>query len=486
MKTAKEAAIDCVQAATHAQPVSLVGASASWVPSRFNARSQAPDGTLILYNSYTGAFSGFPSKLRGQVEALLHRNGFRGRCEGLTKYLSERGYLVPRGTNELQRARLQYGAAQHRSDRLELILLSSEECNFRCVYCYETFPRGTMAPWVREAVIKMVERRMPTLNSFSADYFGGEPLLGFEAIEEMAPVFKRLADEHHVHHGSTMTTNGYLLTPERFEKLIQWNVLGYQITLDGAPADHDQHRVLKEGGPTFNVILDNLRAMRTFNAPFRVALRVNFDPTNLPRIPDFLEAMAEFKHDKRFVLRFYPVGRWGGTNDDSLQICGLSGEAQRQRLDVLAAEQGHNPESRMPYLKSQNGMNVCYAARPHNLLIGADGKIMKCTIALDTKDHNIVGKMTRDGRAEIDVDKMLKWVAPYFEDDTACKRCFYLPVCQGCSCPLPRVETGERPCPPEKLQIRKTLISVWDVKNRTANRYDLEAQRLRRAETTAR
>src|SRR5579875_955458 len=145
--------------------------SLKFVPSRFNARTTDPDGTLVLYNSLHGAISGFPAKVRDHVEQRLHRAGFEGRLEGLTKYLYDRGFLVQRGIDELQRLRLLYGNQQYKQDRLELILLSSEECNFRCVYCYENFPRGTMEPWVRSAILKMVERLAPRLNDLSVSWF---------------------------------------------------------------------------------------------------------------------------------------------------------------------------------------------------------------------------------------------------------------------------------------------------------------------------
>src|SRR5882757_488786 len=80
----------------------------NFVPSRFNARSADPDGTLILYNSFYGAISGFPAALRGDVEQRLRRAGFEGKLEGVTKYLYERGFLVQRGTNEFQRVRMMY------------------------------------------------------------------------------------------------------------------------------------------------------------------------------------------------------------------------------------------------------------------------------------------------------------------------------------------------------------------------------------------
>jgi uncharacterized protein len=441
-----------------------------WVPSRFNARTISEDGSLILYNSYTGAFSAVPSHSRDQVERLLHKNGSRAKPEGLVKYLHERGFIVEKGADEFDRFRLLYGRMQYRSDRLELILLSSEECNFRCVYCYETFPRGTMEKWVREAITKMVERRAPRLNSFKVSWFGGEPLLGYEAIEELAPVFKQAAEKHDIVYVSDITTNGYLLSPDKFERLLNWRVTAYQITIDGAPKEHDQKRILKGGGPTFDRIYDNLKAMRSFPEAFHVNLRINFDHDNMGNISEFMNMVKhDFADDDRFQLRFYPVGRWGGPNDDKLDICGVSALKDTQTLQVEGTQKGLNVESKLETMQSVNGIGVCYAARPYNLLIGADGKIMKCTIDLDTKDYNIVGHMSPDGRAEIDIEKFNRFVKPYFEDDTACRKCFYVPVCQGCSCPTVRIQQNTRPCPPDKTHIGSALKTLWKMRRQAAS-----------------
>src|SRR5262249_20711994 len=144
----------------------------------------------------------------------------------------------PRGTNELQRVRMLYGNQQYRQDRQELILLASEECNFRCIYCYDTFPRSTMEPWVRSAIAKMVETRAPRLKEMDVSWFGGDPLLGYEAIEELGPQFVDIAEKHGIYYSSRITTNGYLLTPDKFENLLKWNVRHYQITVDGVQEDH--------------------------------------------------------------------------------------------------------------------------------------------------------------------------------------------------------------------------------------------------------
>ncbi len=455
--------------------VSIKSRGVHWVPSRYNARAQTPDGVLVLYNSYSGAVSGFREPHSDQVCELLQQTGVHlESLEELPRYLVERGFLVQATANELQRFRLRFLQHHQRPDRLELILLTSEECNFRCQYCYESFPRGTMEPWVREAVIRLMETRAPRLNRLSVNYFGGEPLLGMEAVEEIAPAAQKIAGAHGIQYSSSMTTNGYLLTAEVFEKLVGWNLRQYQITLDGERECHDHSRPLKGGGGTFDRILENLRTIKSTAHDFKVTLRVNFTPVNLRSMRSFLEEIGDFKDDKRFSIRFFPVGKWGGPNDADLEVCGLGAERERQGLDVLAAELGYPAEGRMPYMMPTAKSAVCYAARPYNLIVGADGKLMKCTVVLDTKEYNIVGRLSNDGRAEIDIDKLVGWTAPYFEDDDTCKQCFFLPVCQGSSCPLPRLELGKRPCPPQKLRIGKTLTNIWQQKEGKGRLYSIQ------------
>lgn len=475
--TAKELAISSATAPANETLVQLKSRQVRWLPSRYNARATTDEGILVVYNSYSGAVSGFAKKDADRVASLLEKDGFYAdSLPPLEAYLAERGFLVRDHADELQRFRHRYAQRQHRPDLLELILLTSEECNFRCNYCYESFPRGTMEPWVRTAVIKLIESRARRLNFLDLSYFGGEPLLGLEAIEEIGSAAKQIAQANDIRYQSSMTTNGYLLRPEVFEQLIHNDTRSFQITLDGTESCHDHNRPLKDGGGTYRQILENLRAMKDTSHKFMVALRINFDRQNVPEMGNLLDEISDFRNDERFTLRFYPIGKWGGPNDGDLEVCGVDGESQKRKLDTLAANSGFKAEGRLAYIAPKSGSRVCYAARPYNLIVGADGKLMKCTIVLDTKDYNIVGKMTLDGRAEIDVDKLVAWTAPYFEDDETCKKCFYLPVCQGASCPLPRIESGTRPCPSAKLQIGPTLTGIWEQASGNGKIFSLSGQ----------
>jgi uncharacterized protein len=434
-----------------------------WKPSRYNIRATTNDGRLVLWNSYKGTMTIFESAQREGIEALLSRNGFSAKNEGIVKYLFERGFLVKGGTNEYRNIQMAFGQQHYRMDTLQFILLASEDCNFRCTYCYEDFARGTMKPWVREGIKNLVKKRLPMLRHLSVSWFGGEPLYGWEAIEDLAPFFCEIAEQNSLRYSTHMTTNGYLLRPEIAEKLLSWKINAFQITLDGIAENHNHSRPTRNGEDTFQTIFDNLRQLRTRPDDFLVELRVNFDKLNTPNLPDFLALVAsEFKDDPRYRLRFRAVGQWGGTNDDQLEVCGTE-ESSRIQLE-LKAEARKRGLNLSDQIKDVQGLGdqVCYAARPYNFIIGASGKVMKCTIELDKQDRNVVGTLSEDGNLCLDESKMALWTEPAFESDSKCKKCVVLPACQGMACPLIRFESGNSPCTPLRLSAKQELREMAD------------------------
>jgi len=445
---------------THALVQLTRTAPSAWVPSRYNARARDDDGRLIVWNTFTGNISAFEPGQAAAVEELLSQKGFAGPLTGIRKYLHQRGYLVARGTSEVQRLQLAFGQQQYRSDSLQLILLASEDCNFRCVYCYEDFARGTMLPEVRQGVKALVAERAPRLRELRISWFGGEPLYGWEAIEELAPFFLAQVREHGLQYITHMTTNAYLLTPGVAEKLLAWEIRDFQITVDGTAEDHDRKRVGRDGSGTFATILGNLKALRDRDDPFFVTIRVNFDRENYPNFGPFLELLHdEFAGDARFNLRFSAVGRWGGPNDAALNTCGEK-ESWQVKAELQDKARAMGLQVRGSLQDITVGSQVCYAARPYNFIVGADGKLMKCTVALDKQDHNIVGHLTPRGELVLDDDRMALWTQPAFQNDSGCGACHMSPTCQGMSCPLVRIERGERPCPDTKRHLHSELVTA--------------------------
>lgn len=457
-----------------------------WVPSRYNVRAVTEDGRLVLWNSYTGTMSVFPAAKRPALEKLLSQKGFTAGAKGVVKYLRDRGFLVKAGTDELRRIRLGFGQQHYRNDVLQLILLASEDCNFRCEYCYEDFARGTMQPWVRGAIKRLVERRLDGLKSLSIAWFGGEPLYGFAAIEDLAPFFCQVAREHSIRFSSNMTTNGYLLTPEVATQLLEWRINSFQITLDGAPEDHDRSRPTRNGCGTFSVIFDNLVSLKALPHDFMVDIRINFDRKNHARIGEFLDLCEkEFQDDGRFRLRFRSVGQWGGANDGLLQVCGED-EAATVQLEMKAEARRRGLKLSDDIRQVQGmGAQVCYAARPYNFIVGASGKLMKCTIDLDKQDRNVVGHLTEDGELRLDQDKFALWTEPAFESDARCKKCVVLPACQGVFCPLIRIETGDSPCSPLRMNAKREIREAADDPESRARKISVARGQVRRPGATS-
>jgi uncharacterized protein len=425
--------------------------------SRFNILATEDDGSLYLSNTMSGAFINVPAESAGEVKHLL-RIGHEGEAAGIVKHLADRGFLVKEEVNELFRARMLHEIVGRRTDTLQLIFLTSEQCNFRCVYCYEKFEKGNMQPEVREAVKLYINKKARFLNHLNIHWFGGEPLLALETIEDLSQEFLRVCAEQEIRYSSAMTTNGYLLTPDVANRVLDCGVNSFQITLDGDAEQHDQHRHLAGGQPTFQRIWNNLLELKKLERDFTCRIRVNFDQDNLPNIPNFIETLSEhFGKDPRFIVNFFPIGQWGGPNDDELNVLSEK-QAFSQALSLceMAIDKDLNNvlDNRL-----KPGGYVCYAARPNSFVIGSDGILYKCTVAL-YNEKNIVGKLLPDGTMRLNHDNMALWVMNDESEDPGCKTCFFRPACQGASCPLVRIESGKAPCPPEKKNIQKTLRVV--------------------------
>ncbi|MGG3469064.1 radical SAM protein [Neobacillus pocheonensis] len=311
-----------------------------------------------------------------------------------------------------------------------------------------------------------VQDKASSLTGLHISWFGGEPLISLDVIEELSESFLAIAKENQIQYSCDLVTNGYLLTTEVFERLISWNINQFMITIDGIGEVHDRRRHLTGGGKTFDKILDNLMAIKDVPGSFNVTIRTNFDEDNLQATSELIRFLKDhFADDERFGIMFRPVGQWGGKNDDDIPVCSRTMANQKiWELSDEAITQGFSMSS-MITDSLMPSASVCYSAKPHSLVVGSDGQLYKCTLSLN-EEFNKVGKIHEDGNLELDYDKIANWVTSGEETDTGCQSCFYRPACQGNHCPLYRMRTGERPCPYEKRNIKKVLNLIWKNNNK--------------------
>jgi len=159
---------------------------------------------------------------------------------------------------------------------MKVVLHLTTSCNLRCKYCYAPHAkRATMSiETARKAIdLAVAEGR----RSACVSYFGGEPLLKFEMIEELT----RYAHEAGRRAGARMhfrlSTNGTLFDEEILSFCRDHNVL-FAISLDGDREAHDAQRVFKGGKGSFDAVDGKLDMILRYN-PYTVVTSVITPPT---------------------------------------------------------------------------------------------------------------------------------------------------------------------------------------------------------------
>ncbi|MCG7536143.1 radical SAM protein [Pseudoalteromonas sp. OOF1S-7] len=276
--------------------------------------------------------------------------------------------------------------ALYRSNKyLYLTILLTEQCNFRCTYCYQTFRDTKLLPAIEAALKAFIHTEyLQGLKHLEICWFGGEPTLHTEPVLRLGHWIRAHCPQL-VYHAS-MSTNGYLLNARLFGSLLAAGVRHYQISLDGDEQTHNTTRKRRTGAGSFVRIWQNLTAIKRLPGQFGIDLRLHHHKLNAQDFEQFSALVEqEFGSDSRFNLVVEAIKNLGGAN-----------HKQAQALNVM-----HDTSGR-------RGNNICYAAMPRHLLIYPDGRLGKCTVKLDTPE-NLIGQLHEDGSITLDKARFRSW-----------------------------------------------------------------------------
>lgn len=285
--------------------------------------------------------------------------------------------------------------------RLHLILFVTEQCNYRCVYCYESFTRGRMTAATVEGVKNLIKERSGDIDLLEIGWFGGEPLAAFDVIKEISDFVRQCQnDGAQFAFLGNMSTNAHQLSSERLHYLVETGSSIFQITLDGEKEYHDKARVTKAGKGTFNVVWSRLLEMAASDLDFEVIIRVHLNPENIDSVKVLqIDLEDTFGSDERFKFHYIFLENYGINASADVKV--ISQVEQRtiiEGLRKLHAREG----SCFNFLTN---CYVCYAAFANSFAIRSDGKVVKCTMAVDDS-RNIIGRLHQDGKMEVDPSTM--------------------------------------------------------------------------------
>ena len=409
-------------------------------PSRFNFETYDKNGDLLMCNFSKGS-SSFCRVLKGDIEKykeLINRTPIIYNGENFIDRLIEKGFLVSENLDEnMVVDSLYYNAAM--DSRLMLIVMPTEQCNFRCPYCYENYENGKMSNDSQKALLKFLQRKLDESSKLLIAWFGGEPLEAVDVVESIMLQVKTICEKKKKQYSSDMTTNAYNLTPEIFDKLYNLKIYRYQITLDGLKEQHNKQRILSNGEGTFDRIIENLTYIKN-NKEYRFAnitIRVNVTREIMDNLSAFIDFYkATFGEDKRFSVAFTPVNDMGGDSVKSLYSKFITPSdlyATFKKINVYEDKE-LNLSNILRAFSPTDGL--CYASKKNTFVIGPNLNVYKCTVHFDLPENNI-GKILPNGEMQINESLHSQWYINHTKKES-CKSCFLAPSCFGGGCPHKR------------------------------------------------
>lgn len=314
-----------------------------------------------------------------------------------------------------------------------LCLNVAHACNMKCRYCFAQqgdfgLKPALMSFDVGKQAFDFLIHNSGRVRNLEVDFFGGEPLLNFEVVKSLALYGRRLEQETGKHFNFTLTTNSLLLNEEIRGFFIEHDI-AVILSLDGRPETNDRHRILNNGGGSYELVLPQIKQMVACN-PVSYYIRGTFTRHNL----DFVE-------DLRHIVDL-------GFDNLSLEpaIGANSPYAiQKQDLPRVLKEYEKLTDTLLEYYHSGKNVNFfhynlnlqqgpCLAKRRSGCGAGVDylaitpeGDIYPCHQFVGEKDFymgNVAsGLLDRDVRARFQTN--------HLENKEQCKVCWARNFCGG-------------------------------------------------------
>jgi len=137
----------------------------------------------------------------------------------------------------------------------------AHDCNMRCGYCFAGMggfggQRVLMKAEVGKAALDFLFKASGHIKHLEVDFFGGEPLMNFDAVKEIVEYGKELEKKYNKVLKFTMTTN-VLAMDDSIGEYLNQNDMATVLSIDGRKSVHDAVRRKDDGSPSFDTILEN-------------------------------------------------------------------------------------------------------------------------------------------------------------------------------------------------------------------------------------
>lgn len=380
-------------------------------------------GKYVLYNTVCDSISIVDEELK----ELIEKDPDSIEKEYAGKLSRENtGVLVKDNVDEMDIIKSRYYEEKYDTRLSGFTIITTYACNLKCPYCYQGSGESLNTS-MDENLMKRTETFIKSFternNSKAVSLFlyGGEPLLNWKVCRDLSEGIDEWCKETGRKLTMGMVTNGTLLNEERIEELKKHN-LGYvQVTIEGPKWLHDRKRIFKDGSPTYDIIINNIRKLKEKNIHF--AIRISVDKESFPHMEETVNEMRSLGFENNFYFGFIN-NRTQHCRDWS---CLTLDELWRElpKLASMAMEKGVKYYN----IRPKHQPHPCGSTSYSSFVIDPFGDLYKCWEFAGQKEHR-VGYLDEEGN----LIKEYPYYATMARDPFSlkkCRDCILLPNCGG-------------------------------------------------------
>ena len=381
----------------------------------------------IIANTFTGAIIIVDSNGFHAAHLLFENPNFTEdhKNEKLVKFLLENGYIIKKEVDEFDLLEKRFQKSRIGENILGIAIAVTLDCNFNCCYCYENKKSIYFLPDTQTKLFSFLKRELYARKELQVVWWGGEPLLNIELIEELTYKIVELCKSLHIKYSASIVTNGYLLDESRSDILHRCYVNTIQITIDGDPESHNNRRKLKDKGDTFFQIINNL--LNNCKHFEKIIIRINADKNNVNGINKILEFLEPVKQNIMLCLR--PTTAPNVNVHPCWLLTGEEFVNYEKDFFILAYQRGF----KILFGINEPGTAFCNGYQYNNsFIIDPLGNVQICPVFTgDYKER--YGYLKDDGKIELNANgEQFKWRLrdnPFIASE--CLNCHALPICMG-------------------------------------------------------
>lgn len=377
---------------------------------------------------------------------------------GLLDMLMEHGIIVARGpSNGISLPRRGEEPGFENKKNVSLYLLIAQSCNMGCVYCLngkKTYQKDKALMMRKEVAFKSIERCLDRLSPqgyLEVIFFGGEPLLNWPLAKEVILHCENLKPKHE---GKVIkyhvTTNLSLFPTDIIEWAKRYSI-SFLCDVDGPREIHDRCRPFKNGHPSHELIVNNIR--RLADAGLQVLLRTTVTSLNHDHLMEISRHHKELgAHSSAFV----PVNPFNSDEDILDERLLPSVDKLMNGMSQVYGSKLWNESNLYPFntyaprlMSGSRTVQGCGAPYGNTPVVTINGDVYPCIYLVGIRRF-YMGNIMDGTFPDINVLQSL-YDHLHVDNSNGCKSCSWRYMCSG-ACPMGRLMVLDNPNTSQKAR----------------------------------